>query len=241
MKKYKNGIRLLACVLYIIGLLIIGFYVVKDLDAGTVISPVGRLVLLISGCAWIYFGSILFAKTTARPAARRIMNVTVWLFFLIYVILLGTFTLFDEMFGRDITNIFTDSRYMRMHYMSNQLNLIPFKTVFAYISGMLSGTFPFRTVMINIAGNIVAFAPFAFFVPLLFKRINTLCRFILYMTAVIVFVELLQFVTMSGSCDIDDLMLNLSGAILCYSFLQMNFMKRILNKMTLGVLLTNGG
>lgn len=58
--------------------------------------------------------------------------------------------------------------------------------------------------------------PFAFFLPLLFKKQNNFKTFLLTMICIVIGIELLQFITMSGSCDIDDVILNVSGSLIMY-------------------------
>ena len=74
-----------------------------------------------------------------------------------------------------------------------------------------------RRAHLNLGGNVAAFIPFGFFMPCLFDRQRRFRRFFLTDAAVIVCIELLQLVTLRGSCDIDDLILNLIGSALGYA------------------------
>ena len=74
-----------------------------------------------------------------------------------------------------------------------------------------------RYAHLNLGGNVAAFIPFGFFLPCLFDRQRRFRRFLLTAAAVIVCIELLQLVTLRGSCDIDDLILNLIGSALGYA------------------------
>ena len=68
--------------------------------------------------------------------------------------------------------------------------------------------------MTNFLGNLLAFLPLGLFLPLLFRRQRGFWLFLLTAIAVIVLVELLQLFTRRGALDVDDLLLNLPGAIL---------------------------
>ena len=75
-------------------------------------------------------------------------------------------------------------------------------------------------VMLNLFGNVCAFMPMAFFLPLLFKKQNKFRYFVITMVLMILGIEFLQLVTGSGRFDVDDLILNLSGAVLAYLILK---------------------
>ena len=90
-----------------------------------------------------------------------------------------------------------------------------------------------RAFVINIFGNIAAFVPFAFFVPLLFKKVRSLGRFLIFIVCTVCAVEILQLLLFTGLCDIDDLILNSLGASVAYALLHMKFIKPIVEKITL--------
>ena len=107
------------------------------------------------------------------------------------------------------------SRYVGGGYIEQlkmSLNLVPLDTVrrFVYVHML-------RYAHLNLGGNVAAFIPFGFFLPCLFDRQRRFWRFLLTAAAVIVCIELLQLVTLRGSCDIDDLILNLIGSALGYA------------------------
>ena len=54
--------------------------------------------------------------------------------------------------------------------------------------------------------------PYGLFIPLMFNKINKYYKFLILMVILVVGIELLQFITLSGSCDIDDLILNVTGS-----------------------------
>lgn len=97
-------------------------------------------------------------------------------------------------------------------YLNNRSNFVPFAT----IAGLFINNASFEALMVNIAGNIVAPAPLGFFLPVLFKRLRKAGPFILATTLIIVFIELTQFTFCVGSCDIDDLILNVAGAVIVF-------------------------
>ena len=63
----------------------------------------------------------------------------------------------------------------------------------------------------NLLGNLVMFVPLGFFVPYLWEKVRSFGKHLLTMAVIITAVELLQYVAALGTCDVDDLILNLLG------------------------------
>lgn len=102
--------------------------------------------------------------------------------------------------------------------LGSNLNLIPLKTVKMYLN-MLSGTasaYLLRHAFINLLGNVVMFIPLGFFLPYIWKRQRSFVKLFLSVTVLILLVETVQYFTALGSCDVDDLILNLLGAVIGY-------------------------
>ena len=97
------------------------------------------------------------------------------------------------------------------------VNLQPFVTVKLYWK-LLHGSdmYLVRHAFINLVGNVVMFIPLGFFQPYLLKGLRSWLKTMLSTAVLILLVEVVQYVTMLGSCDIDDLILNLAGAWLGY-------------------------
>jgi glycopeptide antibiotics resistance protein len=71
-------------------------------------------------------------------------------------------------------------------------------------------------VFLNINGNILGFIPFGFFLPLISKRLRNgfIVAVLGFLTSTLI--EILQMLTKSGVCDIDDVILNTIGAVVGY-------------------------
>ncbi len=107
------------------------------------------------------------------------------------------------------------------------LNLMPLRFLFD-IHG-----YTLITWCKNVIGNIVLFVPAGFFLLCLFPnvRVWSFKKYTFIMAAVIIGIELFQLFFMCGHCDIDDLILNLSGACLGFFVTKQVFkMKGILNR-----------
>lgn len=69
---------------------------------------------------------------------------------------------------------------------------------------------------INLVGNVAMFVPLGFLLPWIWGFFRKFWRHILLMTAIIIAVELSQYCFRLGTCDVDDLLLNLLGTELGY-------------------------
>lgn len=83
----------------------------------------------------------------------------------------------------------------------------------AMIENILRGDF-INYATLNIFGNIIPFIPFGFLGPLNFERINTFFKFFLISSLFIISVEIFQFITLLGYCDIQDYILNIIGCFI---------------------------
>ena len=90
------------------------------------------------------------------------------------------------------------------------INFIPFKTILYYL-GSNQG---FSVSVENILGNILAFSPLGFLLPVLFNKYKKLKNIFFISVSVSLSIEIVQLFLNIGSCDIDDLILNVIGAIL---------------------------
>lgn len=110
--------------------------------------------------------------------------------------------------------------------ISEKVNLIPFRTIAEFVKG-LSDTGRNGAAVINLYGNVIMFVPLGFFIPAVFPKARSLRRCMLVSLAVLVCVEVIQFVTLLGSLDIDDIILNLAGVLVGYGFFKiLNRIKR---------------
>ena len=64
----------------------------------------------------------------------------------------------------------------------------------------------------NLAGNVVLFVPLGFLFPWMWPCWRRFWRHILLMSGIILTVELSQLLLALGTCDVDDLLLNLLGS-----------------------------
>ena len=91
------------------------------------------------------------------------------------------------------------------------INLIPFNTIYFYLSGNVS----FLIALYNLGANIGLFIPFGLHYRYI-KKAPAMKQLLIITIFSISTIEWLQFITKRGSLDIDDLMLNVLGVCLGY-------------------------
>ena len=98
------------------------------------------------------------------------------------------------------------------HIRSN-INLRPLETMrrFWWVLRNSTDSVALRHAVVNLAGNVVMFVPLGFLAPCIWVKLRKFGWHFLYMVLIIVSVEVLQLITLLGSCDVDDLILNLVG------------------------------
>ena len=210
-------------IFYLLGLAVLVFYMYLELAPRVGMDEIDRIILLLLLALFCYLGSILLSKFLKN---NKPMKIYLYAIFVIYIITLIQLTLFDSDYGRGGLNIFDWSKENLEVYLENN-NLIPFKTISLYISRQD------RVAIINLLGNLIAFAPMGIFLPLLFKKQTKLQNFILTNIAIILAIESLQFLSLSGHFDIDDLILNLLGALIIYGLFKVKKVNKIINKIIL--------
>ena len=219
--------------LYVLAAAALLFYFVISLSPYLRFSPAGRIVCLGGSCLCLYLGSLLLAKTLLRECAAHVMKVTFIVMFAAYLLLLLTFTLFDSYFTRSGFSALRDAdieTYRR--YLREMTNFIPLKTIKAYLGVYGKNGVNTSIAVTNLAGNLLAFMPFALFLPLFWKRARRFWFFAVCMVFAAVLIETAQFLLLTGSCDIDDVILNAGGACLFYGFLHIRPVRAAMNWIT---------
>ena len=220
MKKKINLVS--SIIMYVVAILILLFYAIASFKIEMV--EFFRLILLCTSCLFLYFGGLLLSKYLGN---NKPMKINLYIFFMLYLILLITLTLFDSSWGR---NGFAIKDFKV--YIKQSVNLVPFKTIINYIKEFNS-MYSTRQIMFNLMGNICAFMPMALFLPLLFKKQSKFKNFIITMIIIILGIESLQLITTSGRFDIDDLILNLFGAAIMYLLLNIKSVNDLINNVFL--------
>lgn len=97
--------------------------------------------------------------------------------------------------------------------LRDHLGLEPFDTIRRFFWVLRHSSHPGQVshAVINLAGNVIMFVPLGFLVPCIWQKTGKFGWHLLTMVLSIVGIELIQLFTLLGTCDVDDLLLNLVG------------------------------
>lgn len=103
------------------------------------------------------------------------------------------------------------------------LNLIPFGTIRRYLWVLRHSDSAalLRHAAANLFGNIALFLPLGIFPPLLNRHMRRLWKNILLATGLMISAEILQALLLVGTCDVDDVLLNVLGAAIGYGIFRL--------------------
>lgn len=197
------------------------------LEHGIHKSSVFRALLLGVICALFYLAAIL---RELRTGSDRWLHGTMILFFILYAYLLVNLTLLDKSLGRADTALTASAS--REVYLSRYVNLCPFESIWnVYVRGFVNGYVNTYYTLLNLLGNICVLMPLALFLPYFWRAQRRWYVFLGTATLTVLSIEGLQLLFMVGSCDVDDLILNVGGAFLLYMLLRLSPMRRLTEKL----------
>lgn len=134
--------------------------------------------------------------------ARRRIKISGACLFGVYVAGLIYFLFFAEGYGRG------------MDAAAYHWNIRPFHEICRYLRYReLLGA---RTVFLNLAGNVIGFMPFGMLLPVLVRDARRAWRVGVLGFEISTLVELFQLLFQVGCFDVDDIILNTTGALLGY-------------------------
>lgn len=185
----------------------------------------------------IYIFSVFIVWTSMKIQSRKMIdemekeknrkkNLTV--IFIIYSILVATLLFLDSNYGR--TNMYGDIQLFSKEHFDYYSNFMPFKTIFELIGRLQQGRISISIILTNILGNMIVFAPYGIFIPLIYKeKFSSFKKFTLLMILIVFGVELIQFITRTGIFDIDDLILNVLGAVIGFGLMKIKPITKLVN------------
>lgn len=208
-KKYSIVFSIMC---YVIGIFLLVIYGFVTLSSHFDISSLERIVLICLACLFLYFGGFLLSKYKNN---NKPMRINLYFFFVLYILLFVTLILFDKGSSFQWSSIFHASEAKIQDYLSTKVNFIPFQTIIGYIKEF-NVSLDSKTLVLNLYGNFVVCMPFAIFLPMLFRNQNQWKYYSLTIILIVFGVELIQFLSLSGSFDVDDFILNISGSLIMY-------------------------
>ena len=190
------------------------------------------LLLFFFGYLSAFFGC---SGNNSREKGRRRLKTAFLFFFFLYIVIFIDFTLIDGTFGRNISNIFSLDSNEIGEYIKGNTNFAPFKTVKIFISAYKDETLSMGAIIENILGNFFVLTPFALFAPCAFSGMRKWFNFFAFCSIMVIAVEVLQLVFLTGSTDIDDFLLNVSGGMFGFLILHIPPVKKIVSALTFGL------
>ena len=204
--------KFIAILLYLCAIALMGLDVHQEYLGGQELSIQARL--LFSGMVFVLTVLSYQLMKKAFPAQKAIFfKITVWVLFLYYLSILIALLFFSYGMGRQVAR--------------QGLNLHPLTTIRNYYATYRNGHLSRHVFWINMAGNVLAFAPWGYFGPVLFSRMRSFWSFFWRMSGMIALVEIVQLLTSTGSCDVDDWILNMIGAVVVYIWMQLPYFNKI--------------
>ena len=193
----KTLVRRLAAVLAAV---LLCFNLYYELAPGYIVGPEQKLA--VAAAFALLLGAALFYGVPAGARAKRRHDYMLLLFWY-YLWVLANVLFFDNAFGRGF------------HAGADlgAVNLEPLRTIKNYLIAYGYGNI---SVLLNLLGNLAAFAPMGVFLPALFRWQRSIFFFTATLTLGVTAVEVAQVYTGAGSCDVDDLILNLAGALIVF-------------------------
>jgi len=144
---------------------------------------------------------------------QKIFRSIIVVAFVIYIGMLLKFILLKNL---TVTEFYWTSMENQIIPISkHMINLLPFKTIYAYISNDMN--LPTIIIVENLIGKIALFLPFGFLVPIIAGRRVKVFKLFIMGLLLCFSIEAMQLLTRTGMLDVDDLMLNMIGIILGFS------------------------
>ncbi len=188
------------------------------------------LMLALFVCAPLIFGTLLLCRAEETDTGRRrVVRTALFSLFLFYLLSLLLALIVSRI---DFAN-YPAQRASYLDHLALMTNFTPFATVMLYVRAIKYNYIGMATPLSNLIGNVLLFMPMAFFLPCLYESMRTFWKFLLLMTAVLTAVEALQLLLCCGSCDVDDVLLNLIGSLAVYALASLPPVKRLLRRLYL--------
>jgi glycopeptide antibiotics resistance protein len=188
-------------------------------------------LLLIAGiCVPLAFGTYLYTRALpTRALRRRAVRRSFFALFLFYLaVVLGALIV-----SRVDYQTFAQTRATYWENFDLMTNFNPLETVRLYINAIKYDYIGMEIPLSNLVGNAMLFMPMAVFLPCLFRPMQRFWRFALVMLLLLIAIEALQLLLACGSCDVDDVLLNLLGTLILFGIFKLPFLQRLLQRLYL--------
>ena len=236
-KRHKSETLIHAdiAILFAASLLLLGFFAhewgpeLLSLRVGT--AQFWRCAYLLIVCIVAYLGGVLLKSRSGK----NLLPFLFLLFLFLYLYLIASLTLFDQGLRLDGNRLLDRTLTPREYYLKWFVNFHPFESIYTvYIRGTLDGYVSTRYAILNLLGNLCAFMPLSILLPALIPCMRRWYCFFPTVLLTVVGVEGLQYWLMVGSCDVDDVILNVGGAMILYLVLLIPPIRRFMERFRTG-------
>ena len=166
-----------------------------------------RRLLLFAATLLILYGWIIISVFMWKQ--RTAFSILLQSSFFIYVFMVLTLTGYFVLFREVSSHGWWDNMQLRIR-REDHVNLTPFQIFKIY---KLSDT--------QVVGNFIMLLPLGIYLPLLYNRLNNFFLVLLVSLLVALTIELLQLATRFRSADVDDVILNTSGAVVGFALFKL--------------------
>ncbi len=161
-----------------------------------------RTEYILIGSIFILIAYLLFLKKEKNQYLKKKIT---WLLFILYIIFLLSTTIYTKLISGTI--------YSKLQI---EANIIPFSSIIETITLLVTKSQGITYLFNYLILDMLLFIPLGIFLPILFSKTINIKRIILICLSISFIKELLQLLLNVGMFDIDDIILNVVGALLSY-------------------------
>lgn len=202
LEKFYIVLFYISCIIFFL----VSFIFNDSVELGTN-KELGNIYILLLPCILLYVYSLKLDNENRKKYIKY--------YFISYLLILINFC-------------FSNARYAFGNYnliLNDYYNVIPFSS----IKELLTSEYGLGYGLYNILGNFLMLTPLAILLPLLFKKYKKNIRFIFTILLISILIEGLQLFIGKGCFDIDDIILNTSGAIIVYFIFKIKLVDKFVN------------
>ena len=196
-KANKNNFKFKIIVLcYILSVLSFLFYLKIEYNPSIELNYFVRLFIIFISSIFVIIGNKIYENYYAETISdkrkvKKNSEIIVFIYYIIFIFNMVMFARFRNVVG---------------------YNLIPFKSIIEIINNS-----SIYAIIINIFGNLLIFVPLEYFIIELFNVKKILPNFLISVGSILL-IEILQYIFKVGIFDVDDIILDVFGMMLFYTY-----------------------
>lgn len=207
--------KLIKNIILMISIIALSCQMYVDISPTVDFSINGRVIIVLIEVLGFTSVYLYYRNKVDIEKRKKYFYILTWLLFIIYIVNLSYLLFLDKEMGRNIRFLEDIDEYLKYN-----VNLKPFHTILLYINSYKQGYLPLSIITINLFGNLVAFMPFSIFLPTLFRLQRKSFIYFVTISMIIIGVEIIQIMTMTGTGDIDDYILNVIGSMFLFMIIK---------------------